>query len=118
MSDSIKVGLLVVDDEQSIRKLCMTIGNSLGYTCSEAESVETAVARIEHEAPDLWAQLAVQGDVFGDLIPVAVAVAAAATRHARINLFGRRKPQTVHGEVSKRGPLGSSLFIGTPRHED
>src|SRR5437763_5293599 len=53
MSDSIKVGLLVVDDEQSIRKLCMTIGNSLGYTCSEAESVETAVARIEQEAPDL-----------------------------------------------------------------
>src|SRR5256884_714222 len=53
MSDSIKVGLLVVDDEQSIRKLCMTIGNSLGYTCSEAESVETAIARIEQEAPDL-----------------------------------------------------------------
>src|SRR5437660_11929206 len=53
MSDSIKVRLLVVDDEQSIRKLCMTIGNSLGYACSEAESVETAVARIELEAPDL-----------------------------------------------------------------
>ena len=31
MSDSIKVRLLVVDDEQSIRKLCMTIGSSLGY---------------------------------------------------------------------------------------
>ena len=43
MSDSIKVRLLVVDDEQSIRKLCMTIGNSLGYTCSEAESAESAV---------------------------------------------------------------------------
>src|SRR5256712_7743796 len=53
MSDSIKVRLLVVDDEQSIRKLCMTIGNSLGYACSEAESAETAVARIEQEAPDL-----------------------------------------------------------------
>src|SRR5437868_2574460 len=53
MSDSIKVRLLVVDDEQSIRKLCMTIGNSLGYACSEAETVETAVARIEQEAPDL-----------------------------------------------------------------
>src|SRR5438309_3067724 len=53
MSDSIKVRLLVVDDEQSIRKLCMTIGNSLGYACSEAESVETAVARIEAETPDL-----------------------------------------------------------------
>jgi Response regulator containing CheY-like receiver, AAA-type ATPase, and DNA-binding domains len=53
MSDSIKVRLLVVDDEQSIRKLCMTIGNSLGYGCSEAESAETALARIEQEAPDL-----------------------------------------------------------------
>jgi two-component system response regulator AtoC len=53
MSDSIKTRLLVVDDEQSIRKLCMTIGTSLGYTCSEAESAETAVARIEQEAPDL-----------------------------------------------------------------
>src|ERR1041384_3587209 len=53
MSDSIKVRLLVVDDEQSIRKLCMTIGNSLGYLCSEAESAETALSRIEQEAPDL-----------------------------------------------------------------
>src|SRR5712672_2835330 len=53
MSDSIKVRLLVVDDEQSIRKLCMTIGGSLGYACSEAESAETAVARIEQDAPDL-----------------------------------------------------------------
>jgi two-component system, NtrC family, response regulator AtoC len=53
MSDSMKVRLLVVDDEQSIRKLCMTIGNSLGYTCSEAENAESAVSRIEQEAPDL-----------------------------------------------------------------
>jgi DNA-binding NtrC family response regulator len=53
MSESLKVRLLVVDDEQSIRKLCMTIGSSLGYACSEAESAETAVARIEQEAPDL-----------------------------------------------------------------
>lgn len=53
MSDAIKIRLLVVDDEQSIRKLCMTIGTSLGYSCSEAESAETALARIEQEAPDL-----------------------------------------------------------------
>src|SRR5580765_5360294 len=53
MSDAIKVRLLVVDDEQSIRKLCMTIGSSLGYSCSEAESAETAISRIEQEAPDL-----------------------------------------------------------------
>jgi two-component system, NtrC family, response regulator AtoC len=53
MSDSLKVRLLVVDDEQSIRKLCMTIGNSLGYTCAEAESTEAALSRVEQEAPDL-----------------------------------------------------------------
>src|SRR5260221_3785901 len=53
MSETIKVRLLVVDDEQSIRKMCMTIGTSLGYACTEAESAEMAIARIEQEAPDL-----------------------------------------------------------------
>ena len=53
MSDSLKVRLLVVDDEQSIRRLCMTIGGSLGYSCAEAESAEVALSRIEHESPDL-----------------------------------------------------------------
>jgi two-component system response regulator AtoC len=53
MSDPLRVRLLVVDDEQSIRKLCMTIGTSLGYSCTEAESAETAIARIEQDAPDL-----------------------------------------------------------------
>jgi len=53
MSDTLKVRLLVVDDEQSIRKLCMTIGGSLGYSCAEAESAEAALARVEQEMPDL-----------------------------------------------------------------
>ena len=53
MSDDLKVRLLVVDDEQSIRKLCMTIGSTLGFACNEAESAETAVARAEAEPPDL-----------------------------------------------------------------
>src|SRR5262249_7946045 len=53
MSDDLKTRLLVVDDEQSIRRLCMTIGNSLGYDCSEAESAEAALTRIEAEGPDL-----------------------------------------------------------------
>jgi two-component system, NtrC family, response regulator AtoC len=53
MSDSLKVRLLVVDDEQSIRRLCMTIGGSLGYSCAEAESAEVALSRIEQESPDL-----------------------------------------------------------------
>src|SRR5882762_9772425 len=53
MSDETKTRLLVVDDEQSIRRLCMTIGNTLGYSCTEAETAETALARLESEAPDL-----------------------------------------------------------------
>lgn len=41
--------LLVVDDEQSIRKLCMTVGESLGYACFEAESGEAALALMEEQ---------------------------------------------------------------------
>src|SRR6267143_1853524 len=40
-----RIRLLVVDDEQSIRRLCMTVGGALGYLCSEAESAEAALAR-------------------------------------------------------------------------
>ncbi len=48
-----KTRLLVVDDEQSIRRLCMTIGNTLGYLCTEAESAEAALGRLESDAPEL-----------------------------------------------------------------
>jgi len=48
-----KTRLLVVDDEQSIRRLCMTIGNTLGYVCAEAESAEAALARLDTDTPDL-----------------------------------------------------------------
>ena len=53
MSADLKIRMLVVDDEQSIRRLCMTIGTSLGFLCSEAESAEAAIARLDSEAPDL-----------------------------------------------------------------
>jgi two-component system, NtrC family, response regulator AtoC len=53
MSDEMKTRLLVVDDEQSIRRLCMTIGNTLGYVCVEAESAEAALGRLESDGPDL-----------------------------------------------------------------
>jgi two-component system, NtrC family, response regulator AtoC len=53
MSDDLKTRLLVVDDEQSIRRLCMTIGTSLGFACVEAESAEAAIARLDTEPPDL-----------------------------------------------------------------
>jgi two-component system response regulator AtoC len=53
MSTDLKIRMLVVDDEQSIRRLCMTIGTSLGFLCGEAESAEAAIARLDSEAPDL-----------------------------------------------------------------
>src|SRR6184192_2820635 len=53
MSEEMKTRFLVVDDEQSIRRLCMTIGNTLGYLCTEAESAEAALGRLESDAPDL-----------------------------------------------------------------
>ncbi|MGB2633193.1 MAG: sigma-54 dependent transcriptional regulator [Candidatus Acidiferrum sp.] len=53
MTDDMKIKLLVVDDEQSIRRLCMTIGTSLGFVCDEAESAETAATRLETDPPDL-----------------------------------------------------------------
>ena len=53
MSDDLKIKLLVVDDEQSIRKLCMTIGSTLGFLCQEAESAEAAATRVETDPPDL-----------------------------------------------------------------
>src|ERR1700726_581370 len=53
MSDDLKTRLLVVDDEQSIRRLCMTIGTALGFSCTEAESAEAALARLETEPPDI-----------------------------------------------------------------
>jgi two-component system, NtrC family, response regulator AtoC len=53
MTDDLKIKLLVVDDEQSIRKLCMTIGNSLGFVCNEAESAESASTRLETDPPDV-----------------------------------------------------------------
>jgi two-component system, NtrC family, response regulator AtoC len=53
MTDDLKIKLLVVDDEQSIRRLCMTIGGSLGFVCSEAESAESAITQLETDPPDL-----------------------------------------------------------------
>jgi two-component system, NtrC family, response regulator AtoC len=48
-----RIKLLVVDDEQSIRRLCMTVGSSLDYVCSEADSAEAALARSPAFAPDI-----------------------------------------------------------------
>src|SRR5438270_32993 len=52
-SEDYRVRLLVVDDEQSIRKLCVTIGNSLGFVSAQVESAEAALSYIDAHSPDL-----------------------------------------------------------------
>lgn len=53
MTDDRKLQLLIVDDEQSIRRLCTTVGQGMGYVCSEAESAEAALERIETAPADI-----------------------------------------------------------------
>ena len=49
MSDDLRIRLLIVDDEQSIRRLCMTVGESLGFSCMEADSGESALLQLEEK---------------------------------------------------------------------
>jgi DNA-binding NtrC family response regulator len=44
-----RIRLLVVDDDQSIRRLCMTVGEALGFICLEADSGESALALLEEQ---------------------------------------------------------------------
>jgi two-component system response regulator AtoC len=53
VSDDLRIRLLIVDDEQSIRRLCMTVGEALGFVCMEAESGESALARLEEQPTHL-----------------------------------------------------------------
>ena len=49
MSEDLRIRLLIVDDEQSIRRLCVTVGEALGFVCLEAASGESALAVLEQE---------------------------------------------------------------------
>jgi DNA-binding NtrC family response regulator len=53
MNDDLRIRFMIVDGEPSIRKLCMRIGESLGFVCQEAESAEAALALLRTGAPDL-----------------------------------------------------------------
>ncbi len=53
LNQDLRVKFLIVDDHQSIRKLCTTVGASLGFECKEAESAEAALACLETDAPDI-----------------------------------------------------------------
>src|SRR5216684_8534740 len=49
MTHDFRIRLLIVDDEQTIRRLCMTVGESLGFSCLEAESGDAALTLLEEQ---------------------------------------------------------------------
>jgi len=49
LSEDLRIRLLIVDDEQSIRRLCVTVGETLGFVCLEAASGESALAVLEEQ---------------------------------------------------------------------
>ena len=49
VKEDFRIRLLIVDDEQSIRKLCVTVGEALGFICLEADSGESALALLEEQ---------------------------------------------------------------------
>jgi DNA-binding NtrC family response regulator len=53
MKDDARLRFLIVDDEQTIRRLCMTVGQALGFVCAEAETAEAALESVEAAPPDL-----------------------------------------------------------------
>ena len=53
MSDRLGIRFLVVDDEESIRRLCMTVASGIGFTCMEAATGEDALARLEEQPADI-----------------------------------------------------------------
>jgi two-component system response regulator AtoC len=53
MTDDLRLRFLIVDDEQSIRRLCVTVGQGLGLVCLEAETAEAATELFETAPPDI-----------------------------------------------------------------
>jgi two-component system response regulator AtoC len=49
VSEDLRIRLLIVDDEQSIRKLCVTVGEALGFACMQADSGESALTLLEEQ---------------------------------------------------------------------
>src|SRR6266550_4282566 len=49
VTESVGIRFLVVDDEESIRRLCVTVAAGLGFTCMEASNGQDAVSLLEEQ---------------------------------------------------------------------
>ena len=57
MKDEPRLRFLIVDDEQSIRRLCMTVGQGLNFICTEAETAEAASHWLKRRRPISWSPI-------------------------------------------------------------
>jgi two-component system, NtrC family, response regulator AtoC len=53
VSQSLRIRFLVVDDEESIRRLCMTVAEGMGFKAFEASNGEEALALLEEQPADI-----------------------------------------------------------------
>ena len=53
MSETLGIRFLVVDDEESIRRLCMTVAEGMGFSTMEASNGEEALALLESQPADM-----------------------------------------------------------------
>jgi len=49
LSETLRIRLLIVDDEPGIRRLCVGVGEALGFACVEAAGGEPALALLEEQ---------------------------------------------------------------------
>jgi two-component system, NtrC family, response regulator AtoC len=53
VSETLGIRFLVVDDEESIRRLCMTVAEGMGFSTMEASNGEEALALLESQPADM-----------------------------------------------------------------
>ncbi|HEX4488217.1 MAG TPA: sigma-54 dependent transcriptional regulator [Terriglobales bacterium] len=108
MSEDLRVRLLIVDDEESIRRLCVTVGESMGFACSEAESGEAALALLEEQPVHM---------VLTDLVMPSMSGLEFLDRVKKLLPRAEVAVMTGHGSVEsavQAMKLGAYDYIGKP----
>src|SRR3954454_24765861 len=108
MSEDLRVRLLIVDDEESIRRLCVTVGESMGFACSEAEGGEAALALLEEQPVHM---------VLTDLVMPSMSGLEFLERMKKMLPRAEVAVMTGHGSVEsavQAMKLGAYDYIGKP----
>ena len=108
MSEDLRVRLLIVDDEESIRRLCVTVGESMGFACTEAESGEAALALLEEQPVHM---------VLTDLVMPSMSGLEFLERVKKLLPRAEVAVMTGHGSVEsavQAMKLGAYDYIGKP----